>query len=334
MASRSSAVTVNVVVLSIPKMNQTFLVSRECVLPCEETRELRDFLCHCKHSSSGTLAGDNSALLDRHDTLPLLAKEPCRQGEEVGSDTAVNTGTQEEAYKCIDGDLPVLQMVPGCYTLNVDERLLWAMLLELGKSHGYRKLAFAVVQAKVTDSLIARSQYHQRNSLTVLRIDVKVEPWVPIMDKSWEDKIGHLVAEHAEVENAMAWLSTLGGAYSALGDSNTKFAEAARHISLQQLRLALRIGDPLTVCRCHIYIAMSLLQRGHFSSCKKIIRRQYRFAKSPTGWQEPRLAKMCQSVWVRMQYLWSLQKSSEDGCSSVRDGHSVAGYLDANECRT
>lgn len=36
-------------------------------------------------------------------------------------------------------------------------------------------------------------------------------------------KLGYLVAEQVELENAMAWLSTLGGAYSALGDNNVKF---------------------------------------------------------------------------------------------------------------
>ncbi|KAL1424868.1 hypothetical protein MTO96_019732 [Rhipicephalus appendiculatus] len=127
------------------------------------------------------------------------------------------------------------------------------------------------------------------------------------MDRSWEAKIGRLVVEQLELENTMAWLSTLGGAFSALGDYCSRFAEAAGQVSVKQLKLALRIGDPVTVCRCHIYLAMSLLQRGYFRSCRRLLRQQYYFATSKEGLRDPKLVKMCQSVWIRMRYLQSLQ---------------------------
>ncbi|KAL1424869.1 hypothetical protein MTO96_019732 [Rhipicephalus appendiculatus] len=155
------------------------------------------------------------------------------------------------------------------------------------------------------------------------------------MDRSWEAKIGRLVVEQLELENTMAWLSTLGGAFSALGDYCSRFVkqhclcksaaqlkwtrrkmnqalefpvpEAAGQVSVKQLKLALRIGDPVTVCRCHIYLAMSLLQRGYFRSCRRLLRQQYYFATSKEGLRDPKLVKMCQSVWIRMRYLQSLQ---------------------------
>ncbi|KAH9376887.1 hypothetical protein HPB48_002797 [Haemaphysalis longicornis] len=129
------------------------------------------------------------------------------------------------------------------------------------------------------------------------------------MDMPWEAKIGSLVNEQLELENTMAWLSTLGGAFSALGDYSPQFAQAASQVSLKQLQLAMRLGDPVVVCRCRLYLAMSLLQRGSLRSCRTLLRRQYQFAISKEGQRDPKLVKMCQSVWVRMRYLSSLRKN-------------------------
>lgn len=46
-----------------------------------------------------------------------------------------------------------------------------------------------------------------------------VKPNAEILDFAWNQKIKCLVSEKRDLENAMSWLSTLGGAFSALGDS-------------------------------------------------------------------------------------------------------------------
>lgn len=193
-------------------------------------------------------------------------------------------------------------------SILVNERLFWSILLELSRSHNYRELCFEKLQRAFEGS----TERNDRRSDVPVRFQMKIclVPWDAIMDKSWEQKIGQLIAQQVELENAMAWLSTLGGAFSALGDYDEKFAEAASKVSLKQLKLAMHIGDPATLCRCHIYIAMSLLQRGYFRSCRRIIREQYRFAISTEGQREPKLVKMCQSVWERMRYLYSVKKSA------------------------
>lgn len=191
----------------------------------------------------------------------------------------------------------------------VDERLFWSTVAELSRSHSYRRLCFEAVQGRCQRERWPGGPVH-------LSFRVQLLPWNAVMDKSWNIKIGRLVAEQVELENAMAWLSTLGGAYSALGDNSVKFAEAASQVSVQQLKLALRIGDPATLCRCRIYVAMSLLQRGYFRSCRRLLREQYQFAVSAAGQRDPRLAKMCQSVWDRMRYLRSLgckRQQAHDG---------------------
>ena len=72
------------------------------------------------------------------------------------------------------------------------------------------------------------------------------------------------VLERIQLEESMFWLSTLGGACSALGDSCTGWADRAHTITLQQMSIALSIGDPSIVARCKLYMAISAIQKGKF----------------------------------------------------------------------
>ncbi|GIY58040.1 uncharacterized protein CEXT_668481, partial [Caerostris extrusa] len=79
-------------------------------------------------------------------------------------------------------------------------------------------------------------------------------------------------------------------------------AEKAGLISMQQFNLALRLGDPLTICRCKIYLAMSLLQKGYYQKTKKLIRELYKFSIGTEGLKDFRLKNMCIAVWNRLKY--------------------------------
>ncbi|GBM18227.1 hypothetical protein AVEN_38999-1 [Araneus ventricosus] len=139
--------------------------------------------------------------------------------------------------------------------------------------------------------------------LWILCVSVYLKlPNKSIIDHKWNKRLEILVHEKCELENAMAWLSTLGGAFSALGDYFEDCAEKAGLISVQQFRLALRLGDPLTICRCKIYLTMSLLQRGYYCKTKKMIRELYRFSIGPAGSKDFRLKNMCIAVWNRLKY--------------------------------
>lgn len=63
-------------------------------------------------------------------------------------------------------------------------------------------------------------------SLRVDRVnsDVKIKfqlikPKLEILDYAWNKRLTDLVSQKQELEHAMSWLSTLGGAFSALGDT-------------------------------------------------------------------------------------------------------------------
>lgn len=63
----------------------------------------------------------------------------------------------------------------------------------------------------------------------------------------------------------------------------------------------MRIGDPLTVVRCKLYAAISLMQRGLYKQAKSIIQNQYVFIKSQVIVDE-RLIKMCHGIWTKLRY--------------------------------
>ncbi|GIY75849.1 uncharacterized protein CEXT_390621, partial [Caerostris extrusa] len=55
--------------------------------------------------------------------------------------------------------------------------------------------------------------------LWILYVSVYLQfPIKNIIDHKWNKKLELMLMERCELENAMAWLSTLGGAFSALGD--------------------------------------------------------------------------------------------------------------------
>ncbi|XP_065299113.1 uncharacterized protein [Dermacentor albipictus] len=243
-------------------------------------------------SSGDTFLVTRGSVVAVH-TLSLRLDDALRLGENTADTVACSaTGTSPDS------------VVRAQISAAVDERLFWSMIVELSRSQNYRTLCLNKFRSECQK---CRWTKRLRSYPVTVSVVVLLVPWNPVMDMSWEAKIIHLVVQQLELENTMAWLSTLGGAFSALGDYCSRFAEAAGLVSVKQLKLALRFGDPVTVCRCHIYLAMSLLQRGYFRSCRRILRRQYHFATSKEGLRDLKLMKMCQSVWIRMRYLKSLK---------------------------
>lgn len=118
--------------------------------------------------------------------------------------------------------------------------------------------------------------------------------------KAWSWRIMLLVLKKQSLEETMIWLSTLGGAYSAMGNYYIRYAEIAGKISVQQLQVALQMGDPISIAKCRIYIAVSLMQRGRLKDAKKITRSQWLVGKRSGDNQ---LKRMCLGVWSRLSHL-------------------------------
>eukprot|EP00037_Helgoeca_nana_P034092 m.420522 g.420522 ORF g.420522 m.420522 type:complete len:177 (-) comp32576_c0_seq1:1197-1727(-) len=92
---------------------------------------------------------------------------------------------------------------------------------------------------------------------------------------------------------ATLWFSTLGGAYSALGDARQSHSLKALQLAQIQLRLATALGDDGLAARCRLFVAWSKIQAGDLVAAATIVAREERRAL-PTGSRpDPQLLQMC-----------------------------------------
>ncbi|CAG9768060.1 unnamed protein product [Ceutorhynchus assimilis] len=130
-----------------------------------------------------------------------------------------------------------------------------------------------------------------------------------LIDYNWNDRLNELVRERCEVDHALSWLSTLGGAFSALGDYFENCAETAGKISFHQLKLAMRIDDPNIQSRCRLYLSLSLIQKKKYRLASRIVRTEFQLARNQTV-VDSRLVKMCKGIWSKLQYEHGLYRKN------------------------
>ncbi|CAG5133183.1 unnamed protein product [Candidula unifasciata] len=162
------------------------------------------------------------------------------------------------------------------------------------------------------------------------------------IDYAWSRRILGLVNKHVVLEEGFAWLSTLGGAHSSLGETFIHHAEQAGKISGQQLRLAIELGNESLIARCYIFWAWSLLQRGLLRRCKHCVLNTWKFCQTLRT-RDTILENMCKAVWCRLKYKrsqlrakrrqytknnssLSLDKDNEDG-GGDRSSSSISSHV-------
>lgn len=151
------------------------------------------------------------------------------------------------------------------------------------------------------------TSYVKSDGIDFLVFVIYAVPQPPI-HIAWYRRIVALINEFIHVYEVMAWLSTLGGAYSAMGDYCDRAKGVAKQISAKQLQLAARLGDPTQVCRCWIFLAMSAIQHGQLRLSRQILTYQWRFVHTTEGQRDPRLKNMILGVWSRLVYERKLRK--------------------------
>jgi hypothetical protein len=105
-----------------------------------------------------------------------------------------------------------------------------------------------------------------------------------------------------------SWLSTLGGAFSALGDYFEDRAKIAGKISIHQMMLACRLCDPNLISRCKLFLSISLIQQENFKLAQRLIREQNEIGKAS---DDTRLIKMCLGIWSKLQYSYKICKNKK-----------------------
>ncbi|CAG2163086.1 unnamed protein product [Oppiella nova] len=117
------------------------------------------------------------------------------------------------------------------------------------------------------------SDDHQMPHLISLSVELQSMDHYLVIDKIWNRCLQELVTIRFRVEESFSWLSTLGGAYSSLGEYDITFAIKAGQISKSQLLLASITGDPNIVAKCGVFMAYSLCQQHRQPEAIQLIRR-------------------------------------------------------------
>ncbi|XP_045454280.1 uncharacterized protein LOC123663656 [Melitaea cinxia] len=147
------------------------------------------------------------------------------------------------------------------------------------------------------------------NSGTLFLKLILEPPDKEVIDYAWNYRMSLLIWTRVEVENAFSWLSTLGGAYSALGDYFEHCAEEAGKISMRQYALSKMLGDDSLAARSKLYSAIAYAQKGKLKLAKYLVKNIAKYARESN---DRRLNRMCQGVWVKLKYLQG--KAKKDNC--------------------
>jgi len=123
-----------------------------------------------------------------------------------------------------------------------------------------------------------------------------------------------VIMEMIELEDALHWLSTLGGAFSNLGEHDPQFAVKAGTNAMKQLLVAMRSGDKTVMVKCWLFMGQSLLQQGQFSEAAKILRSVWNICHIPPLsllTSTTKLLNMCRGIWARLKHEREKAKSME-----------------------
>jgi len=177
---------------------------------------------------------------------------------------------------------------------------------------------------KYRDSFLVQLRYHSsaltygKMAIPCMKIKVVMPKKSDIAYKS-QALASKTLWERIELEDAIHWLSTLGGAYSNLGEHSLAFAHLACDNAFRQMKIALRSDDPFVIYRCWLYVAMSSMQQGHLSQSRRIIEHTYqKFSYNENGRriEHQKIKNMCLGIWARLKYVWNSRSKRRKRTSS------------------
>lgn len=190
---------------------------------------------------------------------------------------------------------------------GLNSYLVSAYTTTLSESYIYRNSAVSVLREFWRRHDGSSDTDHVQTILVRLRM-----PRKQFLDYKWNERLMHIILERKEADEAMCWLSTMGGAFSALGEDFEHCAIMAGKISKKQFELALILDNPVLVARCKLYSALSMIQRGHFAVPQYVIKRIHKFALRE---KNARLQNMCRGIWAKLQYSYKQYRQQKTSTS-------------------
>ncbi|UMM24545.1 hypothetical protein L5515_004730 [Caenorhabditis briggsae] len=132
-----------------------------------------------------------------------------------------------------------------------------------------------------------------------VHIEILVKNPPQNIDFGWERRMKHLFRYMLDLEKLMWNLSTLGGAYSAMGDFDTDYAKTAMKITTHQISLAKKYGDPVILARCYLYTALAEAQLGNLIQAVHIVRAVRHWSKQNPNTEI--VQRCCEGVYQKLR---------------------------------
>ncbi|UJR27708.1 hypothetical protein I4U23_008985 [Adineta vaga] len=178
-----------------------------------------------------------------------------------------------------------------------------------------RELTFSSYFAKVFHDLLTHSNmklYRQRlklifslishrSNIIYLHVHNHINRYDECINRYWASIQLHVLVKRVRYESSWAWLSTLGGGHSCLGEESIRHAKQAEAISKNQIGLSSEIGDPNALVKSYLFLALGYLQQKRYDEVRIILRFQYRRLQQKDITDE-RLPIMCIALWKKMKY--------------------------------
>ncbi|CAM2708792.1 unnamed protein product [Rotaria socialis] len=147
---------------------------------------------------------------------------------------------------------------------------------------------------------IFSSIHHRQNSI-YLQVHNKINQYDEWINRTWASIHLNVLTKRVRYESSWAWLSTLGGGHSCLGEESARHAKEAEAISKNQICLSTEVGDPNALVKSYLFLSLSYLQQKRYDEVRIILRFQYRRIQQKDITDE-RLPIMCIALWKKMKY--------------------------------
>lgn len=82
----------------------------------------------------------------------------------------------------------------------------------------------------------------------------------------------------------------------------------------------------MTVARCKLYLALSLVQTGHLASARCIVEQQYLLACSAPV-LDTRLISMCLGIWAKLKYDYHKRRKENERRDKITTSKFCQHYL-------
>ena len=192
--------------------------------------ELPDYLFQTSRDNMVGAAGLKIKLVESRENLFHLLTEICSSDQDYGEDSDILESFQLQPY-------------------SMNNCLVTEIVLTVNSMEVFLKL----LQDGVYRTLVAN---HWNNTLSILVTPPNPAP----LDHQGGALAQAVLVKAVETEDALHWLSTLGGAYSNLGEGSLDRARQAGRNAMKQLAVLGKNGDVTVAMKCWLFIGQSLVQ--------------------------------------------------------------------------